>query len=102
MSGTVENLSNRDSDLRWGIELLVNGDNIGEHISRFTPPRGKYVSLNVNDYAVIDFRRNATGRPTDIMRHPKRITVFFKQDDYTVARCIFGQDDDIVEITLSN
>jgi hypothetical protein len=91
-----------NSSLRWGIELLVNGDGIGEHVSRFTPPNGKYVALAVSDYTVVDFRRNSTGRPTNISRHPNRITVFFKEDDYSIAHCIFGQDSSIVQINLSN
>jgi hypothetical protein len=59
--------------LRWGIELLVNGDGMGEYISKFTPPNGKYVALDVREYAVVDFRN---GRPMNISRHPKRITMF--------------------------
>jgi hypothetical protein len=91
-----------NSSLRWGIELLVNGNGIGEHISRFTPPNGKYVALAVNDYVVVDLRRTSTGRPTNISGHPNRITVFFKNDDYTIAQCIFGQDSNIIQINLSH
>ncbi|KAJ1503809.1 hypothetical protein HMI54_005373 [Coelomomyces lativittatus] len=91
-----------NSSLRWGIELLVNGDGIGEHISRFTPPNGKYVALAVSDYTVVDFRRNSIGRPTNILRHSNRITVFFKDDDYSIAQCIFGLDNSPVKINLSN
>jgi hypothetical protein len=84
------------------IELLVHGDSIGEHLSRFTPPNGKYVPLAVNDYAVVDFRRNVSGRPTDISKDPNRISAFFKNDDYSVAYCLFGKDTDVIEISLSN
>lgn len=90
-----------NSNLRWGIELLVNGKGIGEHISRFHPPNGKYVALAVSDYTVVDFRRNSTGQPTNISRHPKRITVFFKDDDYSIANCIFGLENVPVTISLS-
>jgi hypothetical protein len=34
---------------RWGIELLVQGVGIGEHMDRFTPGIGKYASLDVRD-----------------------------------------------------
>jgi hypothetical protein len=88
--------------LRWGIELLVNGDGIGEHISRFTPPNGKYVALAVSDYTVVDIRRNSTGRLANISRHSNRITVFFKNDDYSIAQCILGLDNAPVVISLSN
>ena len=91
-----------NGNLRWGIELLVNGDGIGEHIDRFTVPAGKYVALAVNDFAVVDFRTNSTGQPTNISKHPKRITVFFKKDDYSIANCIFGEELNVVQINLSN
>lgn len=35
--------------IRWGIELLLKGRAIGEHISRFSP-QGKYHALDVRDY----------------------------------------------------
>ena len=49
-----------NGNLRWGIELLVNGGGVGEHLDRFSPPDGKYVPLSVNDYAIVDFRCSAT------------------------------------------
>lgn len=88
-------------DFAWGIELLVQGVGIGEHMDRFTLAIGKYASLDVGDYAVVDFRRNTTGKPTSISRHAKRITVFFKDADYSIAQCIFGVDGDPVEVRLS-
>jgi hypothetical protein len=91
-----------NGSLRWGIELLVNGDGVGEHISRFAPPNGKYVALAVRDYAVVDFRRTTSGQPSNISRHSKRITVFFKNGDYSIAQCVFGLDKDPVAISLSN
>lgn len=77
--------------LRWGIELLVNGVGVGEHLNRFSP-NGKYSALAVNDYSVVDFRGNASGQPTNVDLFSKRISVFFKTGDYTVARCLIGQD----------
>ena len=91
-----------NGNLRWGIELLVNGVGIGEHMSRFSPPNGKYAALAVNDYAVVDFRRNSTGLPTNISKFPKRVSVFFKSGDYTIARCIFGEDTAVIDIRLSD
>ena len=91
-----------NSSLQWGIELLVNGDGIGEHIKRFTPPDGKYAALAVSDFTVVDFRGNSTGQPTNIAKHSKRVTVFFKKDDYSIANCIFGEESNVVQIYLSN
>jgi hypothetical protein len=80
----------------------VNGDGIGEHLTRFSPPYSKYVLLDVKDYAVVDIRINATGQPTNILlRHSKRITVFLKKDDYSVAQCLFGEETDAEEIHLA-
>jgi hypothetical protein len=91
-----------NGSLRWGIELLVNGDGIGEHLSRFSPPYGKYVPLAVNDYAIVDIRRNATGQPSEISKHRNRVSVFFKSGDYSVAQCLFGEDTTAIEINLAN
>ncbi|KAG7377058.1 hypothetical protein PHYPSEUDO_012238 [Phytophthora pseudosyringae] len=90
-----------DGSLRWGIELLVNGDNIGEHMSRFAP-KGKYAALAAKAHAVIDFRGNKTGKITDVARKPERVTVFFKLGEFSSCRCIFGLVEDAEPITLSN
>jgi hypothetical protein len=47
-----------NGNLRWGIELLFDFWRVGEHISRFCPSNGKYISLDVTDYAVVDCRSN--------------------------------------------
>jgi len=91
-----------NGSLRWGIELLVNGEGIGEHLDRFSPPNGKYVALAINDYAIVDFRRNTTGQPTSILKHRKRASVFFMNDDYSVAQCLFGEDPSAIEISLAH
>jgi hypothetical protein len=91
-----------NGSLRWGIELLVNGSSIGEHLSRFSEPHGKYLPLGVNDYAIVDFRRNMSGQPTKVTKKPNRISVFFKNDDYSVAQCLFGEDTAAIEISLAN
>jgi hypothetical protein len=58
--------------------------------------------LAVNDYAIVDFRRNATSQPTNISKHPNQVSVFFKNGDYSVAQCLFGEDTDAIEISLMN
>jgi hypothetical protein len=89
-----------NGDLRWGIELLINGDGIGEHISRFSP-NGKYFALDVKDYVVVDLRGNNSGKPSNVSKHPKRISVFFKKDDYALAQCFFGEETNLTNITLA-
>ncbi|TMW63834.1 hypothetical protein Poli38472_002775 [Pythium oligandrum] len=90
-----------NGSLRWGLELLVNGDKIGEHISRFGPD-GKYAVLAVKDYAVIDFRRSNTGNITGVTRKEKRVTVFFQRGDFSKCLCIFGMDRTIYDIPLKS
>ena len=47
--------------LHWGIELFVYGDGNSKHLSRYSPPNGKYVLLDVNDYAIVDLHRRYLG-----------------------------------------
>jgi len=82
ISGEIDFFVN--GKLRWGIELLINGSGISEHIERFAPG-GKYDPLSATDYVVIDFRGNSTGTATNVTRSAHRITVFFKIGDF--ARC---------------
>lgn len=90
-----------NGSLRWGIELLVNGDGIGEHMARFGED-GKYAALAVKDYAVVDLRCNQEGIVTNVIRKPERISVFFKAGDFSSCRCIFGLHDDPEPIFLMN
>ncbi|TPX74549.1 hypothetical protein CcCBS67573_g04185 [Chytriomyces confervae] len=90
-----------NGNLCWGIELLVNGIGTGEHLSRFSTT-GKYFPLGVADYVVVDLCRNKSGgQPPNIARHPKRITVFFKDDKFESAQCLFGSAETIVQINLA-
>ncbi|KAF0713466.1 Aste57867_4320 [Aphanomyces stellatus] len=88
-----------DGDLRWGIELLVCGRGIGEHLSRFDA-NGKYSSLDVKDYVVVDLRQHKTVASYNISKKPKRITVFFDDGDFTVAKCLFKLENDMRTIHL--
>ncbi|KAL8012180.1 putative AAA+ ATPase domain, P-loop containing nucleoside triphosphate hydrolase [Plasmopara halstedii] len=82
-----------NGSLRWGIELLVNGDKIGEHMSRFAAG-GKYAALAAKEYVIIDFRGNKCGISTKVARKAERITAFFKLGDFSKCRCIFGFEDE--------
>lgn len=90
-----------NSNLQWGIELLVQGSKITEHLSRFASS-GKYYNLNCNDYYVVDFRGNQDGKPTNITYHEKRITAFFQLGNYNVVNCIVGLDRNIISIPLKH
>ncbi|DBA01890.1 TPA: hypothetical protein N0F65_006038 [Lagenidium giganteum] len=41
---------------------------------------GKYAALAVKDYAVVDLRCNQTGRITNVIRKPERITVLSRRE----------------------
>jgi hypothetical protein len=105
-SGTYEQISGSldfyiNSDLRWGIELLVNGDKIKEHIDRFSK-KGKYEPLNCKDYVVVDFRSSFDGTPTNVSRHEKRVCVFFKERNFTSCSIIVGLGKNVEVISLEN
>jgi hypothetical protein len=71
-----------NGDVRWLVELLVNGNTIGEHASRMIDG-GKYAGLKITDYAVVDFRGSISGTVTGVGRDKNRMTVFFKLGDYS-------------------
>jgi hypothetical protein len=52
--------------------------------------------------AIENFRRNAISQTTNISKHPNQVSVFFKDSDYSVAQCLFGEDTDAIDISLVN
>lgn len=63
---------------------------------------GKYVGLDYDDYLVVDFRVTATGEPTDVRRHERRMSVFFKQNDFTFCNVLCGFEPAAETITLAD
>jgi hypothetical protein len=88
-------------DLRWLIELLINGDGINEHLSRMENG-GKYDGLSFSDYIVVDFRGSSSGKPTKVQRSEHRLTVFFKLGDYSRCTLLCGLDESPRDISLEN
>ena len=41
---------------KWGVEFLVGGKNLGEHLHRFHSSGGIYSTLDLDAYLVVDFR----------------------------------------------
>ena len=78
-----------DGDIRWGIELLVGGDRISEHLAR-CGPGGKYAALNMLDYAVVDFRRGGQSVISKLKLDEKRMTVVFPPDDFSSCTVVVG------------
>ena len=68
-----------NGSLHWCIELLRNGDKIGEHLGRFQPRTGKYRNLvKSNDYLVVDCRPPKRGRGANIAED--RCTLYFEEN----------------------
>jgi hypothetical protein len=88
-----------NGDLRWGIELMIKGDGVSEHMSRFAA-NGKYSPLGVSDYIIIDFRRTLTGIPSNIVSMDKRLSVFFKTGSFSSCVCQYGTDLQNFELQL--
>jgi len=80
-----------DGSLKWGIELLVKGRNVTEHLKRFEPDQ-IYSSLDCKDYVVVDFRQSKDGKPTKVDLHQNRVTVFFKEGDYSKCSVLCGNE----------
>jgi hypothetical protein len=87
--------------LRWAIEALINGNDVGEHLSRLEGG-GKYVGLNYSDYLVVDFRVNANGEPTNVQRHQRRMSVFFKRGDFRYCNVLCGLEQPAERIVLAH
>jgi hypothetical protein len=91
-----------NGELRWGIELLVQGNGIGEHISRFST-KGKYSSLIPLDYIIVDFREKAEGTISRVERHEKWLSVLFAEgSDFSTCECLYGLEEKSFSISLEN
>ncbi|KAL3904848.1 MAG: hypothetical protein SGILL_009910, partial [Bacillariaceae sp.] len=55
-----------NGSLQWCLELLRNGDKIGEHLARFKPQTGKYRNVEAKDYLVVDCRPPKRGNGAQI------------------------------------
>jgi hypothetical protein len=86
-----------DGEYHWGIELLVKGDRIQEHVERFSR-NGKYHALATEDHIIIDFRPCPVSKK--IHRYTKKLTVFF-ENDFSKCFYLYGDVDEVAEITLS-
>ncbi|CAB9521841.1 expressed unknown protein [Seminavis robusta] len=88
-----------NGSLKWVLELLRNGNKIGEHLQRFDPAQGKYRQVDFNDYLVVDCRSARQG-VVHGAGAADRCTLFFA-DDFKTCVCQMRMKEEI-EITLSN
>lgn len=69
--------------------------------SQFAPGE-RYAALEVDDYAVVYLRGNASGTaPADVALREKVITVFFKLEDFSKCECALGMGKTWRDINLS-
>ena len=70
---------------------------MGEHVSRFSPG-GKYQALDLNDYIVVDFRVSKGEHPTNVLRLPHRVSVFFDRDDFSKCTLCFQDSSEVISL----
>ena len=66
-----------NGDLQWCLELLRNGDKIGDHLARFHPSIGKYREVVKMSYLVVDCRGPKKG---EVKVDESRCTLYFAED----------------------
>ena len=94
----------KNHKIDWGIELLILGRKVGEHVDRFAEmgkdgKPGKYVGLKCTDHIVIDFR---WGEAThQVLKDEKKMTVFFNSTDFKTCSYIMGLSGEIVRLELN-
>ncbi len=82
-----------DGQLRWLLEVLVQGRNMGGEKGRGEVVGGRegtHVPLKWKEYLVVDFRFGVMGEATNVQRSPKRMTVFFEQADFSQCSVVCG------------
>ena len=75
-----------NGELQWALELLRQGDKIGQHLARFEPCTAKYRGVQPLAYLVVDCRGPFSKM---LAKHPNRCSLFF-DDDFkmcTVQMC---------------
>lgn len=70
-----------NSFLNWGAELVRNADKLKKHLSRFDV-NGKYFSLGLKDYYVIDFRDRTQKIKTDLDMNSHLIIIEYDPEDF--------------------
>jgi hypothetical protein len=87
-----------NGDKQWCLELLRNGDKIGEHMARFDELEGKYRKVVMKDYIVVDCRGPKMGQGARM--EESRCTLYFSED-FKKCLCQMRQKE-AVEIELMN
>lgn len=81
-----------DNQLQWCIELLRNGDKIGEHLKRFDEHSGKYREVVANDYLMVDCRPSKT---KGVSPNQHRCTLYF-EENFTKCRVQMRTEEEVI------
>ena len=84
-----------NSGLKFGIQLLRNGDQLQDYLDRFDPVTEKHGVLELKQWRVIDFRHRTAKTPTH--RHPHLWSVVFSQD-FDVADCYRDGERQVIQL----
>lgn len=78
--------------LSWGIELVIDGDNITGHMNRFRG-NGPYVPLNCGEnWCVVDFRVSKDAQITNVRKEKHRVSVFYEEGgDFSYCNVAIGE-----------
>jgi hypothetical protein len=89
-----------NGDLQWGIELVRGGSKIQEHRDRFLPT-GKYASLGLRQWIVVDFRTwfADTHHDCDL---DNVLTVYFTEDLQSIHSVFFGSERICGQVSLGS
>ena len=77
------------SGLQWVIEIIINGNNLEERLSRLEG-HGEYMGLSYTDYIIVDFRMNTNVEAINVQRNKHLMSVFFSQDDCSYCDVLYG------------
>lgn len=78
---------------KWGLQLLRNGDGIGEHLGRIT---GKYQNVEADEWLVVDCRIRTGRRPCPDV---DRCSLVFTED-FRSCQCYMGLSEQPTTIQL--
>ena len=84
--------------LQWCVELLWNGDKLGDHIARFDKHNGKYREVIAKDYLVLDCRPPKSGRAV-VINDENRCTLYF-EENCTQCRIQMRTENEEIVLTL--
>lgn len=81
--------------LKWGFEAMRQGDSPEDHFTRFLPG-GKYASLKVSDFRIVDFQKRGDPDQSSKISDPnivrKYVRVVFSPDFAEVTVYIVGKE----------